>query len=88
MSRHISCTPLYCPLAPHRLLIGLFSQDLLPHSPSPSLSKEIKLTTNIIKDAIENHPEFPHMKESHCFMAQINMMGLNIAPICTVTAQR
>jgi len=55
----------------------------LPHL--TSLSKEIELTTNIVKDAIENHQQFSHMKESHYFIAQFNMMGLNIAPICNVT---
>ena len=46
----------------------------------------LELTTNSVKDAIENHPQFSHMKESHYFIAQFNMMGLNIAPICNVTA--
>lgn len=42
---------------------------------------QVKLTTNIVKDAIENHSQFSHKKESHYFIAQFNMMRLNIAPI-------
>ena len=77
----------YCPLPHKGYLLGCFVKifyHTLPHL--TPLSKEIELTTNIVKDAIANYPQFSHMKESHYFIAQFNMMGLNIAPICNVTA--
>ena len=84
MSRHISCTALYCPPCPTKatywVVLSRFTTTL-------SLTLlQVKLTTNIVKDAIENHSQFSHKKESHYFIAQFNMMRLNIAPICNVTA--
>ena len=75
------------PPAPKGYLLGCFTKiyyQALPDFLLMARNSNLQLITKMQQRITQNF----HMKQSHYFIAQIKMMGLNKALTCTVTAQR